>query len=394
MLLQTNSYVVPKDRRNEHARLVRRFRQTLAKLGCDSFEVYEQVSQNWGGQDSGGRFVQIMRFRDRRHQLDVQANERADPAAQALIQEFCELINFPFQQQQGLFAVGFYNGVLPAVSSRESQAPAEESAAPVASAPVANAPVASAPAAHPDAPEPQPVPLAQRQAQPAALQYPEDQAAKLRAVAEATHQEAQEALSAEQSLAHYHLPAPGEVASHQSDAAVRADTTEPFYFEGTPEEEEAAHTRPLQHAGPRLADDELDSGLTDLSDSNLLNLPELSSTDDPAMDVSVFANESQATLKLADGADSVESQEVEAMLERADARFTDRQDGDDLGKLESHLEGRNAVEPGRQKEGQGHKPPSAHPHMRLAQDDDSNGHDEPTDVQLFEPDEPVSPFGT
>jgi len=129
MLLQTNSYVVPKEKRNEHARLVRRFRQSLAKLGCEHFEVYEQVSQNWAGQDAGGRFVQIMRFRDRRHQLEVQAAERTDPAAQALIQEFCELINFPFQQQQGLFAVGFYNSILPAPSSsRAADAPGEEPA--------------------------------------------------------------------------------------------------------------------------------------------------------------------------------------------------------------------------------------------------------------------------
>jgi hypothetical protein len=128
MLLQTNSYVVPKDKRQEHARLVRRFRQCLNKLGCEHFEVYEQVSQNWTGKDSGGRYVQIMRFRDRRHQMEVQAAERSDPTAQALIQEFCELINFPFQQQQGLFAVGFYTSVLPNASSRENEVPAEATA--------------------------------------------------------------------------------------------------------------------------------------------------------------------------------------------------------------------------------------------------------------------------
>lgn len=128
MLLQTNSYVVPKDKRQEHARLVRRFRQCLNKLGCEHFEVYEQVSQNWTGKDSGGRYVQIMRFRDRRHQMEVQAAERSDPTAQTLIQEFCELINFPFQQQQGLFAVGFYTSVLPSASPRENEVLAEEAA--------------------------------------------------------------------------------------------------------------------------------------------------------------------------------------------------------------------------------------------------------------------------
>ena len=33
MLLQTNSYIVPKDKRSEHSRLIRRFRQTLGRLG-------------------------------------------------------------------------------------------------------------------------------------------------------------------------------------------------------------------------------------------------------------------------------------------------------------------------------------------------------------------------
>lgn len=126
MLLQTNSYVVPKDRRAEHARLLRRFRQTLARLGCDHFEAYEQVGQNWNTAETSGRFVQIMRFRDRRHQLAVQAAERQDPLAQQLIAEFCDLINFPYQQQHGLFAVGFYNSALPMAPARPGERGHEE----------------------------------------------------------------------------------------------------------------------------------------------------------------------------------------------------------------------------------------------------------------------------
>ena len=118
MLLQTNSYVVPKEKRAEHARLVRKFRQTLNRLGCDQFDVFEQVGANWGGGETTGRFVQMMRFRDRKHQLSVQNFEKSDPAAQQLIAEFCELINFPYQQQQGLFAVGFYQSVLPVAPLR------------------------------------------------------------------------------------------------------------------------------------------------------------------------------------------------------------------------------------------------------------------------------------
>src|SRR2546423_836763 len=118
MLLQSNSYVVPQEKRAEHARLVRRFRQTLLRLGCDQFDVFEQVGHNWQGGNTSGRFVQMMRFRDRKHQLAVQGAERADPAAQALITEFCELINFPYQQQNGMFFVGFYQSVLPVAPLR------------------------------------------------------------------------------------------------------------------------------------------------------------------------------------------------------------------------------------------------------------------------------------
>src|SRR5215207_11307082 len=118
MLLQTNSYVVPKEKRTEHARLVRKFRQTLGRLGCDQFDVFEQVGPNWSTGETTGRFVQMMRFRDRKHQLAVQNAEKSDAAAQQLIAEFCELINFPYQQQQGLFAVGFYQSVLPVAPPR------------------------------------------------------------------------------------------------------------------------------------------------------------------------------------------------------------------------------------------------------------------------------------
>lgn len=119
MLLQTNSYIVPKERRSEHARLMRRFRQVLGRLGCEDFEVYEQTGANWTGAAEGSqRFVQIMRFRDRKHHAALQAAERGDAAAQQLIAEFCELVNFPYQQQHGFFAVGFYTSVLEALSTR------------------------------------------------------------------------------------------------------------------------------------------------------------------------------------------------------------------------------------------------------------------------------------
>jgi hypothetical protein len=129
MLLQTNSYVVPKDKRSEHARLLRRFRQTLARLGCDSFEVYEQVGNNWALNQTSGRYVQIMRFRDRRHQVAVQQAEQADPIARQQIAEFCDLVNIPYQQQQGLFAVSYYTAMLPVAPPRADELQPDPAAA-------------------------------------------------------------------------------------------------------------------------------------------------------------------------------------------------------------------------------------------------------------------------
>jgi len=167
MLLQTNSYIVPKDKRSEHARLLRRFRQVLHRLGCDQFEVYEQVGSNWNTSEPTGRYVQIMKFRDRRHQVAVQTAERSDPSAQALIAEFCQLINFPYQQQQGLFAVGFYNGVVAGVPSR---AQGEEAAAAAA---------AGAAVAWPEAEQGTTDEAAQEAAPAAAIQPPETPVAEV-----------------------------------------------------------------------------------------------------------------------------------------------------------------------------------------------------------------------
>jgi hypothetical protein len=112
MLLLTNSYIVPREKRDDHARLVKRFRNMLANLGCDQFEVYEQVGPNWSGADASGRFMQIMRFRDHRHHQLIHEAEQHNPDAQAIIREFCELINLPYQQHQGLFAIAHYASVV------------------------------------------------------------------------------------------------------------------------------------------------------------------------------------------------------------------------------------------------------------------------------------------
>jgi hypothetical protein len=73
--------------------------------------------------------VQIMRFRDRRQQSAVHAAERTDPAAQAIIADFCKLINFPYQQQQGLFVASFYRTILPVGPEPSDAGEAEAEAA-------------------------------------------------------------------------------------------------------------------------------------------------------------------------------------------------------------------------------------------------------------------------
>jgi hypothetical protein len=120
MLLQTNSYVVPKDKREEHERLIRRIRQAMLRIGCDQFEVYEQVGGNWAP-IKGGRFIQLMRFRDRQHHHEIQEAEKNDPSLQQLINDFMEMIDLPSQQEQGLFAMGHYSRVSATPSSEISQ---------------------------------------------------------------------------------------------------------------------------------------------------------------------------------------------------------------------------------------------------------------------------------
>lgn len=122
MLLQTNSYFVPKEKRTEHARLIKRFRALMTKLGCDDFDVCEQTGPNWST-EVGGRFVQIMRFRDEAHQKTVRETEQSDPSAQDLVREFCELIDYGYQQQQGMATTAYYRSLSSPPPQRALTAP-------------------------------------------------------------------------------------------------------------------------------------------------------------------------------------------------------------------------------------------------------------------------------
>ena len=130
MLLQTNGYLVPPDRRAAHARLVRRFRAAMRRLGCDRFEVFEQVGPGWHGGETSGRFIQMMGFRDRAHQKQVHDAEQQDPEAQQIIADFCALIDYDSQQQQKSFITGYYRNAVEGPQEAAAAAAPPEPAAP------------------------------------------------------------------------------------------------------------------------------------------------------------------------------------------------------------------------------------------------------------------------
>lgn len=110
MLLQTNSYLVPREHRTEHARLVKQFKAVMTRLGCESFNVYEQV-RSFSGLEGTGRFVQVIAFRDAAHQKAHRDKEQADPTAQDLIRQFVELLDFEGQLRRGEATVTCYAGL-------------------------------------------------------------------------------------------------------------------------------------------------------------------------------------------------------------------------------------------------------------------------------------------
>ena len=123
MLLQTNSYVVPRDKREEHERLIRRIRQAMLRIGCDQFEVFEEVGANWAAMKGGERFIQVMRFRDRQHHREIQEAEKSDPGVQQLISQFMELVDLPEQQVQGSFVMGYFSRVAGGAEMQGGSAP-------------------------------------------------------------------------------------------------------------------------------------------------------------------------------------------------------------------------------------------------------------------------------
>lgn len=111
MLLQTNAYSVPTDKRDSHARLTARLQEAMRKIGA-TLEVYEQVGPGFSpAEESTGRYVQVMRFRDRRHLANVQAAERNDVLVQTLLAEFVQLIGLPEQANRGTYLPGYYSAV-------------------------------------------------------------------------------------------------------------------------------------------------------------------------------------------------------------------------------------------------------------------------------------------
>ena len=113
MLLQTNSYLVPRDRLAAHDELMARFRRCFERLGvrAGQFEVYRQTSDDFAEDRSipAVRCVQMMRFATTDEHEQVRNREFDDPEAQSLIIELSRLVDLPAQQRSGHFGGGFYS---------------------------------------------------------------------------------------------------------------------------------------------------------------------------------------------------------------------------------------------------------------------------------------------
>lgn len=112
MLLQTHSYFVPSEHRDEHAKLMASFASILKRLGVEHFQVYEQVGDDFAAESATGRFVQTIGFRDAAHRLKIQELEVRDPEARRILVVFSTLIDLPMQREQGLFSASYYASLL------------------------------------------------------------------------------------------------------------------------------------------------------------------------------------------------------------------------------------------------------------------------------------------
>lgn len=91
----------------------------MRRIGAN-VEVYEQVGPAFSpAEEATGRYVQVIRFRDRRHLVAVQAAEKSDPVLQSIIAEFVVLVDLAGQQAAGTYLPGYYSAVTPADGSGE-----------------------------------------------------------------------------------------------------------------------------------------------------------------------------------------------------------------------------------------------------------------------------------
>ncbi len=115
MLLQTNSYLVPRDRMAAHDELMRRFAACFARLGVaeGAFELFRQTSAEYRPDTAAAaqRVTQILRFDDRKQQEAVHEAEAHDAEAAALVGELRKLVDLDEQAARGHFTSSYYASV-------------------------------------------------------------------------------------------------------------------------------------------------------------------------------------------------------------------------------------------------------------------------------------------
>ncbi|MEM7808642.1 MAG: hypothetical protein AAF561_11060 [Planctomycetota bacterium] len=134
MLLQTNSYLVPRHRLREHDDLMRQFVACFRRLGVadGAFEVFQSLDHEYRQHDNQPhqRITQILRFRDHDQQQAVHRAEASDPEAAELVEKLRRLVDLDEQAARKQFTSNYYGQII-LTGSPQASAPANDDEIPV-----------------------------------------------------------------------------------------------------------------------------------------------------------------------------------------------------------------------------------------------------------------------